>query len=629
MSFHIHPCRFLVALLFALCSSMAQEGSKNNSPAPVAKLSATVFAATGAEIQLTLTGELVPNAGDKVDFFFKVPGLDDEVAVGTGTVLSADGTTATAKFEQGTGKPQAGQLARIHSAMPRKAGAPPALPATTTTQPAPAVNVQKNAALISWLGLLTDRVPVEMIRALQLRPRSGAQIIGIVPGSPAALAGLQKDDIICEIDGKIVREGDIERLTAATQPGAKLTFAVSRNLRLHMKEVAFAAPLSDAEFSEKIRLAAEGGDAAAQMVHGGALMAGAGQPANPTEGMKWLTRAAGQDLRKAQFALACIEYEKQNDAVALAKAIEWFRRAAALGDAMSQLALAGHYHLKRDFQQAVLYARLAAEQGETQAENLYGTMLLNGEGVPANPAEGVKWITFAAAAGLPDAQFVLGQAQLLGIGTKRDATAGLKNLRAAADANIVEAMNALGTIYDEGKLVKKNPATAREWRQKAATQSAAAATAAAPKPAPNAGGTASQPPAAALPPPENPAASTVPAGTPEAFFGTYRGEVVMAGKAACPVTITILNYQGELRLALIPNDQKNKSQPSYFTSIGGMTAKGNTLSSTSASDYQSTSSSYELRGDEITGTISYQEKDPAKGTVKPAANYKVRATRVR
>ena len=628
MSHLIRPHRLLVALLFVLCSSMAQEGSKNANPAPAAKLSATVFAATGTEIQLTLTGDLLPNAGDKVDFFFKVPGLDDEVAVGSGTVVSADGTTATAKFEQGTGKPQAGQFARIHSAMPRNVKAAPAAPVPATTQPASVVNVQKNAALISWLGLLADRVPVEMIRALQLRPRSGAQIIGIVPGSPAALAGLQKDDIICEIDGKIVREGDIERLTAATQPGTRLTFAVSRNLRLHMKEVTFAPPLSDAEFYEKIRLAAEGGDAAAQMVHGGALMAGSGHPANPAEGMKWLTRAAEQDVRKAQFALACIEYEKQNDAAALAKAIEWFRRSAALGDATSQLALAGHYHLKQDLQQAVLYARLAAEQGETQAEYLYGTMLLNGEGVPANPAEGVKWLTFAAAGGLPDAQFVLGQAQLLGIGTKRDTAAGLKNLRAAADANIAEAMTALGTIYDEGKLVKKDPATAREWRQKAAAQSPAPATAVPPKPAPNVGGTA-QPPIAAQPPLGNPAAAVVPAGRPGAFFGTYRGEVAMEGKAGCPVTITILNYQGELRLALIPDDQKNKGQPSYFTSIGGMTAKGNTLSSSSSSDYQNTSSSYELRGDEITGTISYQEKDPAKGTVKPTANYKVRATRIK
>ena len=150
----------------------------------------------------------------------------------------------------------------------------------------------------------------------------------------------------------------------------------------------------------------------------------------------------------------------------------------------------------------------------------------------------------------------------------------------------------------------------------------------APKPAPNVGGTA-QPPIAAQPPLGNPAAAVVPAGRPGAFFGTYRGEVAMEGKAGCPVTITILNYQGELRLALIPDDQKNKGQPSYFTSIGGMTAKGNTLSSSSSSDYQNTSSSYELRGDEITGTISYQEKDPAKGTVKPTANYKVRATRIK
>ena len=70
MTCRIRPHHLLVALLFVLCSSMAQEGSKNAIPAPAAKLSATVFAATGTEIQLTLTGDLLPNAGDKVDLFF-------------------------------------------------------------------------------------------------------------------------------------------------------------------------------------------------------------------------------------------------------------------------------------------------------------------------------------------------------------------------------------------------------------------------------------------------------------------------------------------------------------------------------------------------------------------------------
>ncbi len=128
MSPSIRPHRLLAALLFIFCSSMAQEDSSHTSPAESAKLSATIFAVTGTEIQLTLTGDLLPNAGDKVDFFFKVPGLDDEVSVGSGTVLSADDTTATAKFEQGTGKPQAGQFARIHSQAPRKAGAPSSAP---------------------------------------------------------------------------------------------------------------------------------------------------------------------------------------------------------------------------------------------------------------------------------------------------------------------------------------------------------------------------------------------------------------------------------------------------------------------------------------------------------------------
>ena len=150
--------KILVALFFIACDGMAQDASKNTNPAPSApgtqpaKLSATVFAANGTEIQLTLTGELVPNAGDKVDFFFKVPGLGDEVSVGSGVIQSADGKTAIAKFETGTGKPQAGYLARIHSEAPRKAALPP--PSTPdTAAPDPAKPPTLSQQLIgSWRG---------------------------------------------------------------------------------------------------------------------------------------------------------------------------------------------------------------------------------------------------------------------------------------------------------------------------------------------------------------------------------------------------------------------------------------------------------------------------------------------
>jgi TPR repeat protein len=515
MRFCIHPHLLAVLLFMSYGSSVAQNDAApgtalpgsalpgNASPSaapgislsgiapPVTAILGSVSSVAGTEIQLTLTGKLLPNAGDKVDFLFKFHEFNEEVVVGSGKVLKVADTTATVKFEPGSGnKPKIGQRARIHSSARREAGAPPATPApgispstpspslpappvTPPTQPAmpaapgappslpapptipaapdappaPVGNIQRNfqqnfqrsfeqrpPVPTSSLGLYTDNLPVEMIRALQLPPRSGAQIIGVTPGSPAALAGLQKDDIITEVNGEIVREGVIERLPYTRQPGTRLTFAISRNLKAYVKQVTLGTPLSDVEMTGKMRVNAEAGDAAAQMGYGGRLIRGVGCPVNAAEGMAWITRAAEQDLRKAQGVLACIHFTKLGDAAALALALEWFQRAAAQGDAMSQTLLAGFYYEKQDFQQAALYARQSAEQGQEEGQFIYGLMLLKGQGVKANHAE------------------------------------GMKRLESAANASHVEAMTALGAFYEEGRGVKKSTSKAREWYQKAAAR---------------------------------------------------------------------------------------------------------------------------------------------------------------
>jgi TPR repeat protein len=101
---------------------------------------------------------------------------------------------------------------------------------------------------------------------------------------------------------------------------------------------------------------------------------------------------------------------------------------------MSQTLLAGFYYEKQDFQQAALYARQSAEQGQEEGQFIYGLMLLKGQGVKANHAE------------------------------------GMKRLESAANASHVEAMTALGAFYEDGRGVKKSTAKAREWYQKAAAR---------------------------------------------------------------------------------------------------------------------------------------------------------------
>ena len=61
-----------------------------------------------------------------------------------------------------------------------------------------------------------------------------------------------------------------------------------------------------------------------------------------------------------------------------------------------------------------------AEQGEAYAQALLGVMYANGQGVPQDDAEAVKWYRLAAAQGDADAQYNLGVMYAKGQGVPQD-----------------------------------------------------------------------------------------------------------------------------------------------------------------------------------------------------------------
>ena len=63
----------------------------------------------------------------------------------------------------------------------------------------------------------------------------------------------------------------------------------------------------------------------------------------------------------------------------------------------------------QDDQEAVRWYRLAADQGLAQAQYNLGVMYANGEGVPQDDQEAVRWYRLAADQGLAQAQLNLGQ----------------------------------------------------------------------------------------------------------------------------------------------------------------------------------------------------------------------------
>ena len=90
------------------------------------------------------------------------------------------------------------------------------------------------------------------------------------------------------------------------------------------------------------------------------------------------------------------------------EAVRWFRLAADQGDAEAQYCLGIMYRngdgVPQDYAEAVRWLRLAADQGVALAQAILGIMYRKGEGVPQDYAEAARWSRLAADQGLAPAQ---------------------------------------------------------------------------------------------------------------------------------------------------------------------------------------------------------------------------------
>ena len=93
-----------------------------------------------------------------------------------------------------------------------------------------------------------------------------------------------------------------------------------------------------------------------------------------------------------------------------------------------------------DFATALHEFRQLAEQGHAEAQVQLGAMYGDGEGVPEDDAEAVKWYHKAAEQGHSRGQLYLGMMYSLGTGVSRDDTEAVKWYRKAGEQGEAEAL---------------------------------------------------------------------------------------------------------------------------------------------------------------------------------------------
>ena len=185
------------------------------------------------------------------------------------------------------------------------------------------------------------------------------------------------------------------------------------------------------------------------------------------ETLKWTRKAAEKGVMQAQYALADIYAEKQDNAKA---AVEWYRKAADQGHAESHYKLGAIYEygakgVESDAQESTRLYQVAAsemdvfaQKGSADAQNVLAGMYQQGQGVKKDVAMALRWWEKAALQGHVLAQLSLGRLYAQGDDVSRDtyqaafwlnmaaaqgeqnAVALLDELKSSAGTNIALAM---------------------------------------------------------------------------------------------------------------------------------------------------------------------------------------------
>jgi TPR repeat protein len=147
---------------------------------------------------------------------------------------------------------------------------------------------------------------------------------------------------------------------------------------------------------------------------------------------------------------------------------------AGAGDAWAQCNLGVMYDngqgVPQDYKEAVKWYTKAAEQGYASAQYNLGVMNAEGRGVPQDYKEAVKWFSKVAKQGNAWAQYNLGAMYANGRGVPQDYKEAVKWYTKAAEQGIDKAQCILGGTYEIGRGVSQDYKEAVKWYAKAAKQ---------------------------------------------------------------------------------------------------------------------------------------------------------------
>ncbi len=175
-------------------------------------------------------------------------------------------------------------------------------------------------------------------------------------------------------------------------------------------------------------------------------------------------RAADQGHVLAQSALGSMYLNGQGVVSDPSHARLWLEKAAQQGEGSAQwklalLLMSGAIGVERNLKQAFVWCQKAAKSGFTPAQATFGTLLARVKKFD----ESVIWWKLAAEKGDSEAQYNLAMALTKGRGTAQDLTLAFEWFVKAAEQGVVSAQSKVGLLYATGEGAAMDLIEAHKW----------------------------------------------------------------------------------------------------------------------------------------------------------------------
>jgi hypothetical protein len=189
-----------------------------------------------------------------------------------------------------------------------------------------------------------------------------------------------------------------------------------------------------------------------------------------------ITKAADSEIEE-MLRLARINDGGTGFAPNYEEAFRWYSKAAELGSPYAQYCVGTCFlegqGVPKDAAEAVKWFLKAAQQkppGFSCAQHAVGSCYRDGQGVTQDYSEAVRWFRKAAENGLAVAQYDLATSCRLGKGRARDFKEAASWYEKAAEQGHARAQNNIGICYKSGLGVSQDLFRAYKWLQLAADQ---------------------------------------------------------------------------------------------------------------------------------------------------------------